>query len=62
MKIANNPNVAYVEKNGIAWASILPEEAKSSKAYGRPTSGSEPDQVTPWGIERVGGPMDGTGK
>lgn len=61
-KIANNPNVAYVENNGIAWASVIPEEAKSTKAYGRPTSGSEPDQVTPWGIERVGGPLDGTGK
>lgn len=63
-KLASNPNVAYVEKNGIAWASIIPEQAKvpTVRVNGKPVAQAEPAQVIPWGINRIGGSRDGTGK
>lgn len=62
-RIAANPNVAYVEKNGIAWASVMPTNmGQNVKLYkGGPTT-SEPPQQIPYGISRSGGPLDGTGK
>lgn len=47
---AHHPHIAYYEQNGVAWA------------IGRPGGGGGSGQVTPWGISRVGGPRDGTGK
>ena len=62
-KIKNNPNVAYVEKNGIAWASVVPEKVDEVKAKGKPFANQpEAAQVIPWGVNRVGGSRDGTGK
>lgn len=48
---ANNPNIAYYEPNGIAWAVL----AKPSGAGG---GGGE---TVPWGVSRVGGPAAGAG-
>ncbi len=55
---AQNPNIAYFEPDGIAFAFPKPPWAGGG--------GSEEDaacdlQQTPWGIARVGGPGDGTG-
>ena len=62
-KIKNNPNVAYVEQNGIAWASVVPEKADKVKAKGKPFANQpEAAQVIPWGVNRVGGSRDWTGK
>lgn len=54
---AQNPNIAYFEPDAIAFAFPKPPWAGGG--------GGEEDttcsQVTPWGITRVGGPLDGTG-
>ena len=59
---ANTPFLSYYEPNGVAWAIGRPVEPQKR---GKPGSGgtSEPPQVTPEGIARVGGPVnsDGTG-
>lgn len=54
---ANNPNIAYYEKDQVAYA--LGKPSASGKPGG---GGSQPAQTTPWGITRVGGPRDGSGK
>jgi subtilisin family serine protease len=56
---AKNPNIAYYEHDAIAFASPKPPWAGGG--------GGEEDtgcaqQQTPWGITRVGGAIDGTGK
>ena len=66
--IANNPHIAYYEPNRIVWAADMREEPQPRP---RPGPGHEDDgdddddgeslQITPWGIERVGGPVDGSG-
>lgn len=52
--VANNPNIAYYEKDQVAYAMF----------QGRPGDGDVTAQAqsTPWGVIRVGGPVDGTGK
>lgn len=77
VRIASNPNVAYYEQNAIYWAAgrkhYMEDEDDQSRATG-PGNGpgrdddddddddnEEPNQLTPWGIDRVGGPVDGTG-
>ncbi len=52
--LRNDPRVKYIEQDKII--TLGP-----SVNAGRPGSGSNPEQ-TPWGITRVGGPIDGTGK
>lgn len=49
-----NPNIAYYESNGIAWAVL----AKPPWAGG---GGGSEGQTTPWGVTRVGGPAAGAG-
>ena len=55
---AKNPNIAYFEQNGIA---SIPAIANKGKGPNNPPAES-PSQFTPWGVTRVGGPKDGTGK
>jgi subtilisin family serine protease len=50
--LENDPRVAYVERDQVA--RIEPEA--------KPGGGTQPAQSTPWGITRVGGAGDGTGK
>lgn len=61
-KLLNNPNVAYIENNAIVWANIIPDHVSAFKVNGKPNSEPEPAQVIPWGINRIGGSRDGTGK
>lgn len=55
---ARNPNIAYYEQNGIAG---IPNSAKTGRGPAKPPV-APPPQITPWGISRVGGSRDGTGK
>ena len=52
--LAANPNIAYFEPNGVAWTLAKPSWAGGGD--------KEPPQETPWGVSRVGGPVDGAGK
>ena len=54
---AKNPDIAYFEQNRIA---SIPARAKSAKGPNTPPA-EPPSHFTPWDIERVGGPRDGTG-
>lgn len=59
-RVLDDPRVKYVEPDGLAWA-VRAEAAKppgGSKAPGG-SKGSEPPQQTPWGVDRVGGPIFG---
>ena len=53
-KLRNDPNVAYIEA----------DQMVSINQKGKPGGGgtTQPAQETPWGITRVGGAGDGTGK
>ncbi|MCP9767550.1 S8 family peptidase [Lacihabitans sp. LS3-19] len=54
-KLQNDPNVDYIEADQ--------EVSISQKTKGKPGGGgTQPVQETPWGITRVGGAGDGTGK
>jgi subtilisin family serine protease len=68
--IAASPQIAYYETNQIYWASDVqpyhaankPSRAAAGNGPGRQDDdGEEPAQVTPWGIERIGGSKDGSG-
>ena len=77
-EIENDPRVAYVEVDQIIQLDAMemtPEEDEGrrnlrgrrlvpSPNRGRPGGGgsTQPSQTTPWGITRVGGSSDGTGK
>ncbi len=67
-RIASAPSVAYYEPNGIVWASYRGVSEAVTGALGRgPGPGSvtdtePPAEVLPWGIARIGGPRDGTGR
>lgn len=50
---ASNPNIAYCEQDQVVTAVQL-------KAMGKPGSGVQPPQETPWGIARVGGGAPGS--
>lgn len=61
MRMANDPMVMRMEDDGVAFIStheVLSNKAKRGFGTLSHTSGS---QTTPWGITRVGGPMDGSG-
>ncbi|MEN8166789.1 MAG: hypothetical protein ABFR65_04840, partial [Pseudomonadota bacterium] len=71
--IGASPNIAYYEPNLIYWATDMKNRsdadergraASPGKGPGRDDDDDddeEPAEVTPWGIDRVGGPVDGTG-
>lgn len=53
--LSSDPNIAYIEQDIVV--------GLSQKKGGKPGGGStDPSQSTPWGITRVGGSGDGTGK
>ena len=56
---AQNPNIDYYEPDGIAFAFAPPEWANNDKGGGEEDTGCDAQQ-TPYGITRVGGPLDGT--
>lgn len=62
-RIARSPQISYFEPNGVVWVVDATVSKKPGTPGGGP-SGSDPaaPQVTPPGIIRVGGPLDGRGK
>jgi subtilisin family serine protease len=68
-RIGANSRIAYYEPNSIVWATGRRDwDAAAGKGPGRDDSDDDDDdndgsstQTTPWGIQRVGGPTDGTG-
>ncbi len=69
-KIAASPEIAYFEPNQIYWATgplsthtddDQQRAASPGSGPGRYDEDEEPAQVTPWGIDRIGGPVDGSG-
>lgn len=69
----NSPQVDYYEANQVYWAADV-DRRDSDDDEDRTTAqgngpgrdgddddGEEPEQLIPWGIDRVGGPVDGTG-
>ncbi len=72
--IGNSPHIAYFEPNKIYWAADKKRRSSDDdrgqghagaqgKGPGRDDGddGEESEQIVPWGIDRVGGPVDGTG-
>jgi hypothetical protein len=69
--LENDPKVLYVERDGIASiprpepSGLCDKKPDHPKCQQPPDEGEDPpppSQVTPWGITRVGGAGDGTGK
>jgi hypothetical protein len=74
-RIAASPQIAYFEPNEIYWASDMRRRSGKDRAGdegdaagrgpGRDDDDDddteEPIEVTPWGVTRVGGPVDGSG-
>ena len=58
--LRRNPNVAYVESDQIVM--LAPPCGTPKGGPCPPDDGGGSSQVTPWGITRVGGPADGTGR
>ncbi|MEE9259102.1 MAG: S8 family serine peptidase [Nitrospinaceae bacterium] len=65
---AESPRIAYYEKNGVVWLFDRPVSGKKKPSSpgkgGKGGKEPEPVQVVPYGIERVGGPVnvEGQGK
>ena len=69
--IGASSHVAYYEPNQIYWATRITKHSdehargdavSAGRGPGRDDDDDEePPQVTPWGITRIGGPIDGTG-
>jgi subtilisin family serine protease len=57
-QIAKRSDVAYIEPDGVA---TLPDDLFETTG-GKPGGGGSATQTTPWGITRIGGAGDGTGK
>jgi len=51
---ANNPNIAYVEQNQVAYSSAPGGGKGGGKDKGTTSPPAQPDQVIPWGFTRVG--------
>jgi subtilisin family serine protease len=62
--IATNPHIDYYEPNGLVWAADRPEEPQPRPGPGHDEDNDDDNdeslQVTPWGIVRIGGSVDGT--
>jgi subtilisin family serine protease len=62
VRLGQHPAIRYYEKNGIAWASIQRNDPPVT-GNGKPgTVTAEPLQQIPYGVSRVGGPLDGSGR
>jgi len=61
-RIAASAGVKYFERNGVAWAI----DAEANKRPSNPGKGGgdtqSPAQTVPYGVTRVGGPLNGSGK
>ena len=58
-----NPHIAYYERNGVVSAiDRVDETAAAARAGSGQPGASEPPQVVPYGILRVGGPIAGGGR
>lgn len=58
-----NPHIAYYERNGVVSAIDQADEIAATARGGSGKPGaSEPPQVVPYGILRVGGPIAGSGR
>jgi subtilisin family serine protease len=62
--LAADPQVKYIEPDQIATivGGVTPNKGKPPGGGGGGGGGTPPSEVTPWGITRVGGGVDGTGK
>lgn len=58
--LKQDQRVKYIEPDRIIQLPPMEMEARGGH-HGKP-GGSQPQQTTPWGIARIGGPADGTGK
>ncbi|KJF41751.1 S8 family serine peptidase [Draconibacterium sediminis] len=59
-KLENDASVAYIEQDKVI--ALAPPPGKGPNSGGGDTGGGTTAQETPWGIARVGGAADGTGK
>ncbi|WP_163323824.1 S8 family serine peptidase [Draconibacterium mangrovi] len=59
-KLENDASVAYIEQDKVI--ALAPPPGKGPNSGGGDTGGGTTAQETPWGISRVGGADDGTGK
>lgn len=60
-QLATNPAIKYYEQNGVATITVMPDVAQQRlSAEGKPKNSVR--QTTPYGIARVGGGIDATGK
>ncbi|MDO8706489.1 MAG: S8 family serine peptidase [Sulfuricaulis sp.] len=58
-----NPHIAYYERNGVVSAiEQVDETAVAARGGAGKPGSSEPPQVVPYGILRVGGPIGGSGR
>lgn len=60
-RIAQDSRVRYVEPDGVATI-VIQGRRPPGGGGGGGGCGAEPAEVTPWGVIRVGGGVDGTGK
>ena len=58
--VEHNPNIAFCEQNGLGQAGGTPARAGAKGGNGG-KPGQQAVQTTPWGVTRVGGPLDGSG-
>ena len=58
--LRTDSRIAYIEQD--QFVALAPPPGKGPNRGGDDDGGSDPTQTTPWGITRVGGPVDGTGK
>jgi len=58
-RLLDDPRVDYIETDGLVWAI---GSGAAAKPGGGGSGGAIQPQVTPWGVTRVGGPFDGSGK
>lgn len=61
-RLSADPDIAYVEKNGVAWAAVMPGRIKMNAKPPKGDVSTQVPQSVPYGITRSGGPVDGTGK
>ena len=61
-KLATNPAVKYYEQNGIATIAVMPTATQKRVSAKKGKPAQTVLQTTPYGITRVGGGIDATGK
>ncbi|MCK4586815.1 MAG: S8 family serine peptidase [Gammaproteobacteria bacterium] len=57
--VEHNPNIDFCEQNGLGQAGGIPAQAGAKGGNGG-KPGQQAEQTTPWGVTRVGGPLDGS--